>query len=83
MCAYIDPEKRSKISRSRRQDKLRNRILTSFTPLKAAENENRLYNSFSIHLFGNEEQAALLRLASVEYSNWTLQTLHGNGESCD
>lgn len=43
------------------------RVPTSFTPLTATGNGNCLYNAISILLFGNEEQAALLRLLSVEY----------------
>lgn len=44
------------------------RIPTSFVPLKATGNGNCLYNAVSILLFGSEEQAVLLRLASVEYA---------------
>lgn len=44
------------------------RIPTSFTALKATGNGNCLYNSVSILLYGDEEQAVLLRLASVEYA---------------
>ena len=44
------------------------RIPISFIALKATGDGNCLYNSVSILLFGNEEQAVLLRLASVEYA---------------
>ena len=68
VCIYRAQKERviSKISQSRRQDKLCNRIPTSFTP---QEMEIALiYNSISILHFGNKEQTALLRLASVEYA---------------
>jgi len=47
---------------------LGNRIPASFAPLKATGDGNCLYNSVSILLFGDEEQAVLLRLQSVEYA---------------
>ena len=68
VCIYRAQKERviSKISQSRRQDKLCNRIPTSFT---LQEMEIALiYNSISILHFGNKEQTALLRLASVEYA---------------
>ena len=52
----------------RRQEELDDRIPTSFIPLIASANGNCLYNAISILLFGDEEQAVLLRLASVEYA---------------